>query len=214
MFSSQASVSCCAGISPHTRDISRLGFTASWGAFFFICECDRSGLDSTSKHEFLKRAVSCRHLSVSKLWRAPWGWDSLARAPVTGRLKVWPTSAHTAMGQSAQRQTGRRRLGSPPEDVNDPDTKKRAGRNKLRQTNCWRHQRFLFSFQTFSPVASCFFVSEVLFSLVGCSVHWSVFPLILGLLCFGGFFSSKFVASVMKLDLVSRSEVAEMDTKH
>lgn len=45
---------------------------------------------------------------------------------MTGRLKLSPASDHTATGQSTQRQTGRRPPGSPPEDVNDPDTKKQG----------------------------------------------------------------------------------------
>lgn len=55
--------------------------------------------------------------------------DSLARALVTGRLKLWPTSDSTATGQSTQRQTGTRRPGSPAEDINDQETKK-WGRKK------------------------------------------------------------------------------------
>lgn len=71
----------------------------------------------------------------SELWaagtclsRAPWGWDSLARAPATGRLKLSPASDHTATGQATQR----RRAGSPPDDHNDPETKKQA-RDKQRK---------------------------------------------------------------------------------
>lgn len=62
---------------------------------------------------------------------ALWGWDSLARAPLTGRLKLSPASDHTATGQSTHRQRGRQPPGSPPEDVNDPETKKQARKKVL-----------------------------------------------------------------------------------
>lgn len=71
-------------------------------------------------------SVSCRNGLSPSCSERRGVIDSLARAPVTGRLKLWPASDHTATGQSTQRQTGRRRPGFPPEDVNDPETKKRS----------------------------------------------------------------------------------------
>ena len=139
-------------ISPHTG-INTPGFTASWGALprqglpliqalmhisapensSYISDCDQSDWvqhPNSSLWDQPWAAGTC----LSPGCRALWDWDSLARALVTGRLKLWPTSAHTALGQSTQRQTGRRRPGSPPEDVNDPGTKKQA-RDKQRKTN-------------------------------------------------------------------------------